>query len=128
MIMCGYSKIARALSVTALVCAVTTALGAGGVALAGVTKPGQNGATKNSGLHQPVHGPGSSHNPIVWHPPLHGPGSSHNPIVWHPPVHGPGSSHNPIVWHPPLHGAGSSHNPIVVPPDCNDPNTLCRRP
>ena len=28
--------------------------------------------------------------------PLHGPGSSHNPIVYHP-VHGPGSSHNPIV-------------------------------
>jgi hypothetical protein len=27
---------------------------------------------------------------------LHGPGSSHNPIVYHP-VHGPGSSHNPIV-------------------------------
>jgi hypothetical protein len=43
------------------------------------------------------------------------------------PVHGPGSSHNPIVRHP-VHGAGSSHNPIVVPPDCNDPNTLCRRP
>ncbi len=31
------------------------------------------------------------------HPPLHGPGSSHNPIIKHPPVHGPGSSHNPIV-------------------------------
>src|SRR3569623_326963 len=28
--------------------------------------------------------------------PLHGAGSSHNPIVYHP-VHGPGSSHNPIV-------------------------------
>jgi hypothetical protein len=28
--------------------------------------------------------------------PVHGPGSSHNPIVYHP-VHGPGSSHNPIV-------------------------------
>jgi hypothetical protein len=27
---------------------------------------------------------------------VHGPGSSHNPIVYHP-VHGPGSSHNPIV-------------------------------
>jgi hypothetical protein len=43
----------------------------------------------------PVHGPGSSHNPIVYHP-VHGPGSSHNPIVHHP-VHGPGSSHDPIV-------------------------------
>jgi hypothetical protein len=31
------------------------------------------------------------------HPPLHGPGSSHNPIIKRPPVHGPGSSHNPIV-------------------------------
>lgn len=29
---------------------------------------------------EPVHGPGSSHNPIVYHP-VHGPGSSHNPIV-----------------------------------------------
>jgi hypothetical protein len=27
-----------------------------------------------------VHGPGSSHNPIVYHP-KHGPGSSHNPII-----------------------------------------------
>jgi hypothetical protein len=33
------------------------------------------------------------HKPTV---PVHGPGSSHNPIVYHP-VHGPGSSHNPIV-------------------------------
>jgi hypothetical protein len=48
--------------------------------------------------HPPVHGPGSSHNPIVYHP-VHGPGSSHNPIVYHP-VHGPGSSHNPIVYNP----------------------------
>jgi hypothetical protein len=29
-------------------------------------------------------------------PPLHGPGSSHNPILRHP-LHDPGSSHNPIV-------------------------------
>jgi len=29
-------------------------------------------------------------------PPLHGPGSSHNPIVKRS-LHGPGSSHNPIV-------------------------------
>jgi hypothetical protein len=29
-------------------------------------------------------------------PPLHGPGSTHNPIVRHP-LHGPGTSHNPIV-------------------------------
>ena len=47
-----------------------------------------------------VHGPGSSHNPIIYRPPLHGPGSSHYPIVYHPPVHGPGSSHNPIVCRP----------------------------
>src|SRR5262245_30943206 len=44
-------------------------------------------------------------------PPLHGPGSSHDPIVHHP-VHGAGSSHNPIIFHP-VHGPGSSHNPIV---------------
>jgi hypothetical protein len=47
------------------------------------------------------------------HGPLHGTGSSHNPITYHP-VHGPGSTHNPIVYHP-VHGAGSSHNPIVCP-------------
>jgi hypothetical protein len=36
---------------------------------------------------------------------------------------------HPIIHHGPLHGAGSSHNPIVVSTrDCNDPNTLCRRP
>ena len=36
---------------------------------------------------------------------------------------------HPIVQHPPLHGAGSSHNPTVVSTrNCNDPNTLCRRP
>jgi len=33
--------------------------------------------------------------------PLHGPGSSHDPIVHHP-VHGPGSSHNPIVTRDPV--------------------------
>jgi hypothetical protein len=36
-------------------------------------------------------------------PPLHGPGSSHNPIVYHP-VHGPGSSHNPVVVSKPAGG------------------------
>jgi len=30
--------------------------------------------------HRPVHGPGSTHDPIVRHPPLHGAGSSHHPI------------------------------------------------
>jgi hypothetical protein len=47
------------------------------------------------------------------HGPLHGTGSSHNPIAYHP-VHGAGSTHNPIVYHP-VHGPGSSHNPIVCP-------------
>jgi hypothetical protein len=39
---------------------------------------------------------GFSENSSALAGPLHGPGSSHNPIV-HRPVHGPGSSHNPIV-------------------------------
>jgi hypothetical protein len=34
---------------------------------------------------------------------------------------------HPIIQHPSLHGPGSSHNPIVSR-DCNDPNTVCRRP
>jgi hypothetical protein len=45
--------------------------------------------------------------------PVHGPGSSHNPIA-RIPVHGSGSSHNPIA-RIPVHGSGSSHNPIVCP-------------
>jgi hypothetical protein len=55
-------------------------------------------------------------------------GGTHKVLPYPVPVHGPGSSHNPIVRHGPLHGAGSSHNPIVVPKNCNDPNTVCRRP
>jgi hypothetical protein len=102
----SHDKVARTFSAAAIACAVATALTAGSVAFAGVTKPGSNAGK---------------------HPPLHGPGSSHNPIVAHGPLHGPGSSHNPIIQHPPLHGPGSSHNPIVVPPNCNDPDTLCRR-
>lgn len=45
------------------------------------------------------------HYPIVTgtRPPLHGPGSSHNPIIYHP-VHGPGSSHNPIIVSKPGNG------------------------
>jgi hypothetical protein len=36
---------------------------------------------------------------------------------------------HPILHHPPLHGEGSSHNPIVASGrNCNDPNTVCRRP
>ncbi len=48
-----------------------------------------------SGVAYALSGSGGGHG--YSHPPLHGPGSSHNPIVKHPPVHGPGSSHNPIV-------------------------------
>ncbi len=46
--------------------------------------------------------------------PLHGPGSSHNPIVYHP-KHGPGSSHNPIVVQP---GRGGSPCGIRTPYPC----------
>jgi hypothetical protein len=78
-----------------LVLALAATLCAGGAVHANVTKPGQN----SNKIHPyPV------------------------------PVHGPGSSHNPIIHHAPLHGAGTSHNPIVVPKNCNDPNTVCRRP
>jgi hypothetical protein len=38
----------------------------------------------------------ASNTGVTFAEPVHGPGSSHNPIVRHP-VHGPGSSHNPIV-------------------------------
>jgi len=56
--------------------------------------------------------------------PVHGTGSSHDPIVFHP-VHGPGSSHNPIVVHP-VHGVGSSHDPIVCVPGSRPGSLDCR--
>jgi len=40
-------------------------------------------ASAKGGTHHPVHGPGSSHDPIVYHP-VHGQGSTHNPIVFTP--------------------------------------------
>ena len=40
--------------------------------------------SSGSGINGPVHGQGSSHNPIVYRP-VHGSGSTHNPIVV--PVH-----------------------------------------
>jgi hypothetical protein len=49
---------------------------------------------------------------------LHGPGTSHNPIVVGAAggdVHGPGTSHNPIiVGGRDMHGPGTAHNPIIV--------------
>jgi len=56
--------------------------------------------------------------------PVHGPGSSHNPIIFHP-VHGPGSSHNPIIVHP-VHGLGSSHDPIICRPGARPGSLDCR--
>ena len=70
-------------SLIALTIAATVTAGAlciTGAAHAGVSKPGGT-SVKNPVFHGPLHGPGSSHNPVVQHPPLHGPGSSHNPIV-----------------------------------------------
>jgi hypothetical protein len=45
---------------------------------------------------------------------VHGPGSSHNPIVYHP-VHGPGSSHNPIIAPATVvrDHRGRSHSPLI---------------
>ena len=50
--------------------------------------------------------------------PVHGSGSSHNPIIVQP-VHGPGSSHNPVI-----------QNPNCSPGDRKCPNqpTRGRRP
>jgi hypothetical protein len=56
--------------------------------------------------------------------PVHGTGSSHNPIIVHP-VHGPGSSHDPIIVHP-VHGAGSSHDPIICRPGARPGSLDCR--
>ncbi len=70
------------------------------ISVAGSTAGYAHGSGSHGGSHsgpittsQPNHGPGSSHNPIVYHP-VHGPGSSHNPILATQPVvrdhrHGP---------------------------------------
>jgi hypothetical protein len=52
-------------------------------------------------------------------PPVHGPGSSHNPIVYHP-VHGQGSTHNPIVRtnHPKPSPCGVNGRPGDCHPIC----------
>lgn len=53
------------------------------------------GAVAHGGHHH--HDDGSSNGGSSFgNRPVHGPGSSHNPIVYHP-VHGQGSSHNPII-------------------------------
>jgi hypothetical protein len=70
---------------------VAALLAAGAISLAASTAGYAHGSS-NGGSHsgpittsQPNHGPGSSHNPIVYHP-VHGPGSSHNPILATQPV------------------------------------------
>ncbi len=57
------------------------------------------GAANSGGAFAGHHhngGGNDSSGSVTFEPPLHGPGSSHNPVVYHP-VHGSGSSHNPIV-------------------------------
>jgi hypothetical protein len=56
-------------------------------------------------------------------PPVHGTGSSHNPIVYHP-VHGSGSTHNPIVYRPKPHPCAGPGT--LRPGDCNPPKPPCR--
>jgi len=67
-------RILSALAVAATL-TVTAFTAADGALAGGISKGG------TPIKHRPVHGPGSSHNPIILHPPLHGAGSSHNPIV-----------------------------------------------
>jgi len=56
--------------------------------------------------------------------PVHGTGSTHDPIVNHP-VHGPGSSHDPIIVQP-VHGLGSSHDPTICVPGARPGSLDCR--
>ena len=48
--------------------------------------------------------------------PVHGTGSSHDPIVYHP-VHGTGSSHNPII-NPTVRDHRGDNAPPEAPPQC----------
>jgi hypothetical protein len=56
--------------------------------------------------------------------PVHGPGSSHNPIVYHP-VHGPGLSHNPVIV--PVIVVRDHRTPPPRPPRTNYRDSMCRR-
>ena len=71
--MTTHTRIVSTLAIIATLTAVTPA--PGGAFASGMSKGG------TPVKHHPVHGPGSSHNPIIRHAPLHGAGSSHNPIV-----------------------------------------------
>jgi hypothetical protein len=83
-----------------------------------------------TGTTGPVHGPGSSHNPIVYHP-VHGPGSTHNPILATKPVvrdhrkHGGAHGGGPNGGSPSPEGgvtvtSGSGRNKVVVPTKLGD--------
>jgi hypothetical protein len=71
-------------SVAALLAATAISLAA---STAGYAHGGSSGGPHSGPVatSQPNHGPGSSHDPIVYHP-VHGPGSSHNPILATKPV------------------------------------------
>lgn len=107
------------------------------ISLAGANASYARGGGGHGGPHtggnttaQPVHGPGSSHNPIVYHP-VHGPGSSHNPILATKPVvrdhRNHGSYHGGGLYHggPSPEGgvtvtSTSGRNKVVVPTQVGD--------
>jgi hypothetical protein len=91
---------------------ITTARRKGSSAIASAATLAATILLATGGAHADGHGGGGSGSG-------HGYSPKRSPIV---------NTIHSIVRHPPLHGAGSSHNPIVVAPNCNDPNTLCRRP
>ena len=111
-----------------LAVAVSTVLG-----LAQLTSPASargGGGSGHSDTSGPLHGPGSSHNPIVYHP-VHGPGSTHNPILATKPVvrdhrnhggtHGGGLNGGaPSPQGGVTVTSGSGRNKVVVPTQLGD--------
>lgn len=76
---------------------------------------GSHGGSQSGGntTAQPLHGPGSSHNPIVYHP-VHGPGSTHNPILATKPVVRDHRNHGGVHGGGPNGGASSSEGGVTV--------------
>lgn len=86
---------------------------------------GGGGGSSHSGTSGPLHGPGSSHNPIVYHP-VHGPGSTHNPILATKPVvrdhrnHGGAHGGAPSSEGGVTVTSGSGRNTVLVPAKLGD--------
>jgi hypothetical protein len=98
--------------------------------LAPLSSPASARGGGHSGASGSLHGPGSTHDPIIYHP-VHGPGSTHNPILATKPIvrdhrdHGGAHGGGPNGGAPSSEGgvtvtSGSGRNKVVVPTHLRD--------